>query len=389
MEENQKQQVAAQGLRLLAASGTQPIKEESMSSEDPQDNPDNSFDSDTCSITSGMLDHEVVQGAKDYSSLELECQDLRAQLAESKTIIKHISVTEVSFQNNVDKVSYYTGLSSFGVLMVLVKLISPFLKRKCISPFQQLILTLSRLRLNLQIKDLSYRFGIHHSTVSRIFSDVIDILYVRLVPETIIWPEREEVKKTMPISFRETYPDCIGIIDCFEIFIEKSKDLKAKAQTWSNYKSHNTVKYLIAITPQGSISFISKGWGGRTSDKCLTDNSDLLNKLKPGDVLLADRGFDIKERMALYQCKVEIPAFTRGKKQLSMSEVQKTRELASQRIHVERVIGVLRNKYTLLQDTLPINMLQKDPVLNLTCVDKCVHVACALVNLSPSIVPSE
>ena len=56
-----------------------------------------------------------------------------------------------------------------------------------------------------------------------------------------------------------------------------------------------------------------------------------------------------------------------------MEEVQETRELASQRIHVEHVIGNLRNKYTMLQDTLPLSMMQKDPVLNLTGLDKCFY----------------
>ncbi|KAK3880932.1 hypothetical protein Pcinc_014582 [Petrolisthes cinctipes] len=82
----------------------------------------------------------------------------------------------------------------------------------------------------------------------------------------------------------------------------------------------------------------------------------------------------------------EIPAFTRGKKQLSMLETQDTREIASQRIHVERVIGLLRNKYTMLQDTHPLTMLQRDDS-GLTCLDKCVRVACALVNMCPSVVP--
>ena len=36
---------------------------------------------------------------------------------------------------------------------------------------------------------------------------------------------------------------------------------------WSYYRNNNTVKYLIGITPQGTICFISKGWGGRASDQ--------------------------------------------------------------------------------------------------------------------------
>ncbi|XP_071390884.1 growth hormone secretagogue receptor type 1-like [Centroberyx affinis] len=66
-----------------------------------------------------------------------------------------------------------------------------------------------------------------------------------------------------------------------------------------SYKHHNTAKYLIAITPQGVISFVSKGWGGRTSDKHITENCGFIKKLSPGDVVLADRGFNVRESLCL------------------------------------------------------------------------------------------
>ena len=34
-----------------------------------------------------------------------------------------------------------------------------------------------------------------------------------------------------------------------------------------------TTKFLIGISPQGVITFISKAWDGRTSDKYLNENS--------------------------------------------------------------------------------------------------------------------
>ena len=55
------------------------------------------------------------------------------------------------------------------------------------------------------------------------------------------------------------------------------------------------MKYLIGILPQGTVSFISDGWGGLVSDKHLTEQSGILDKLIPGDVILAHRGFDIQE----------------------------------------------------------------------------------------------
>ena len=70
------------------------------------------------------------------------------------------------------------------------------------------------------------------------------------------------------------------IIDCFEIFVERPSNLKARAATWSNYKHHNTVKVLLGV-----ISFVSDSWGGRVSDKHLTENSEILRKLLHGDIL--------------------------------------------------------------------------------------------------------
>ena len=77
------------------------------------------------------------------------------------------------------------------------------------------------------------------------------------------WPERENLCKTMPMCFKYAFGNKVTvIIDCFEVFIEKPTNLLARAQTFSSYKHHNTIKILIGITPQGSISFVSEAWGG-------------------------------------------------------------------------------------------------------------------------------
>ena len=64
-------------------------------------------------------------------------------------------------------------------------------------------------------------------------------------------------------------------------------------------------------------------------------------------MVMADRGFTINESVGMKQAKLVIPAFTKGKSQLDPVDVKKTRGIASVRIHVERVIGLLRRKYTI------------------------------------------
>ena len=102
---------------------------------------------------------------------------------------------------------------------------------------------------------------------------------------------------------------------------------------------------------------------------------------------MADRGFTIQESLIFYHAELAIPAFTRGKDQLDPIDVEKTRGIANVRIHVERVIGLLRRKYTILQSTLPIDYLICSNGSQSPLIDKIIRVAASLTNLCPSIVP--
>ena len=60
-------------------------------------------------------------------------------------------------------------------------------------------------------------------------------------------------------------------------------------------------------------------------------------------MILADRGFLIEEDVAIQGARLVIPAFTKGKQQLSKREVEQSRQMACVCIHVERVIGIPKN----------------------------------------------
>ena len=86
--------------------------------------------------------------------------------------------------------------------------------------------------------------------------------------------------------------------------------------------------------------------------------------------------------------EVKVPPFSRGKKQLEKVDVDWSRELSIVRIHVERVIGVLKQKYTILQGILPISLIP-DYQDSVSTIDKIITVCCVLVNLCTSVVPQE
>ena len=121
------------------------------------------------------------------------------------------------------------------------------------------------------------------------------------------------------------------------------------------------------------------------SDKHLTANSGFLNHLHHGDLVLADRGFDIADDLALHGASLAIPPYTKGKLQLSQREVETSRALSRVRIHVERAIGRVKH-YRILQSTLPITLIKRPSDSEYASIDKILMVCAALCNLHPPLI---
>ena len=70
------------------------------------------------------------------------------------------------------------------------------------------------------------------------------------------------------------------------------------------------------------------------------EESGIMKHLKPYDLVLADRGFTVRELLNPLQVELKIPAFLKGRKSLSAAEELETRRIAKARIHVERLMNV-------------------------------------------------
>ena len=282
----------------------------------------------------------------------------------------------------------------FSKLHIYVsKFVQPnYTRRHSITQIDQLMLTLVKLRHNPSFRLLSIIRGVPKSTVIDFFWRWIDLLYAK-IGFLVRMQDRDSIFKIAPPVFKEKFPRLTCIIDCFEVFIHAPKKLLARSQCYSSYKKHTTVKVFVSCNVLGAVNFLSCAYGGRASDVQIVRESGFIDpKLHlPGDQILADRGFTLHDDFAA-ACGAELltPAFTRGKKQLSAREVEVSRKISSVRIHIERVIGLLKNRYTILQGTMLIHCVKRqqdelDACIVASC-DKIINVCAALNNMSESIV---
>ena len=82
-------------------------------------------------------------------------------------------------------------------------------------------------------------------------------------------------------------------------------------------KHHSTLTFWIAITPIGSISYVSQLYGGRSHDNFVVRDSEYLDYIYPVDQVLAERGFNINEPQLLKQAELIIPPAVRGQAQMT------------------------------------------------------------------------
>ena len=301
------------------------------------------------------------------------------------------------------QMNFYTGISTIALFNVIFSLLEPYLQKlkywrgrktalpinkrrfhkssqRSLSHKDEFLMVLVRLRLGLLNEDVADRFGISTGTASNIFATWIKFLNKVLGHCMLAWLPRESIQEHLPPVFKKTgHSKTRCIIDCSEVFIERPKSLLAQAATWSDYKSHNTFKFLIAISPTGFITFVSPCYGGRATDKFICKDSGFYDLLERDDEVMADRGFQIQEELMFKYCSLSVPPGARTKSQMTSTECKKTKDIANLRIHVERTINRIKT-YRILKTPLPITMTVH--------ADDIIRTCSALCNFKPSLVKS-
>lgn len=248
-----------------------------------------------------------------------------------------------------DRLLYeYTGLPTKEHVTLLLRLLERFELKYFLGwtvqqiPLEdQLLCTLMKLRLNLTMFDLAYRFKTSSTTIQNIVTTIMYALHGILFEGMMdVIPSKEKNSLSLPACFI-SFPNCRIVLDCTEIEVAVPHSLDKQKAVFSNYKQRHTFKVLVGVAPNAVITYVSKLYPGSASDKNITSKCGILSHVVAGDLILADKGFLISEMCSELGVNVNIPPFLQTP-QFTPQEISKTTRIARARIHVERAINRLK-----------------------------------------------
>ncbi|XP_068227131.1 uncharacterized protein [Palaemon carinicauda] len=310
-------------------------------------------------------------------SLEDEYYKLKNELSliKEKDIFRDMELN--MFKNCDMKVKYLTGLSSFDMLKVLSEYISPFQREQGkLSKFQQLMITLIKIKLNLPMPFLGILFNISLTTISRAFRFTIDLLFRKIVPLLVFWPSRDDLRFLIPPYF-EDCENCLYSVDCFELDVEvrgcTSHSVKEKLDNLDTYFSNSLIdirkrKFLMSVAPQGTIIFISQGATGDVSEKVLAADSGFYSHIAPEDVVVTERGHAIENEVDMKGAILELAKDITGD----------SATLAS----VRSVVSSMKRSFQIIEANILQNWVRDNDSDGFCTWDKILQVVCAIYNMT-------
>ena len=109
------------------------------------------------------------------------------------------------------------------------------------------------------------------------------------------------------------------------IFWNTKKSRGTERASWSEYKHHNTVKFLVCVVLNSSVIYVSEGYTGQISDKALAKDSGFLDEIPPFCLIMAHKGFNLLDECAGRYITFIVPPGKCGASQMTLAEITKTK----------------------------------------------------------------
>uniref|UniRef100_A0A8D8UX58 THAP-type domain-containing protein n=1 Tax=Cacopsylla melanoneura TaxID=428564 RepID=A0A8D8UX58_9HEMI len=309
----------------------------------------------------------VLEVKPTFSALnEAEIYFLRQENKNLKEKLEKIgdALTYESIRGNKVKIFQYTGLLGSEHFEALLGVIKRFEFKYYLGwnvtqlPAEdQLLCTLVKLRLDLQLFDLAYRFKVSQTTIQNIVVTYLSILHEVLFLGCMDpVPSRRKNSIGLPPCFASV-PNARMVLECTDIDVSVPFGLVETES--STYKQKHSFKVLLGIAPNAAITFVSDLFPGFVSNKSVTRKSGVLSHMVAGDLIVCDKGFDVGDL-----CEP-----------LGVVDNAHAEQIARPRLFVEKAIGRLRSFRIL--DLIAPDMREH--------ASKIVQTCAALVNLQNSL----
>ncbi|XP_053963522.1 uncharacterized protein LOC128866651 isoform X1 [Anastrepha ludens] len=174
-----------------------------------------------------------------------------------------------------------------GVLANRLPLLKNVICNTANVPLLDCYVTLKKLRQNEEFALLAEYFELSESEVQQVFARTI-VKLARYLRYLVRWPDSKKYydrHKNLPFAFRSNLSHVQSLIECVETDMQRQIQIDC-----SNYK------FILSITPNGIISYISDAFVGHHDDLTIFTSSNFQNVIPKYLSLVADPGKGIRRK---------------------------------------------------------------------------------------------
>ncbi|XP_055603420.1 uncharacterized protein LOC129751753 isoform X2 [Uranotaenia lowii] len=266
------------------------------------------------------------------------------------------------------KCSFFTGFHSVLLLKRIFGIVGPFLDQQDtrFTKEQMFVMTLTKLKLNVMYTMLAYDYDVSAETIVKSFQHTITTMHRCLKHTLVPSPKEVAVQKTPSMFSAALGHKRIYILCPFHTKTENSSGVRDSMSNFMSDKKIETVKFLIAVHPDGTFAFVSDGYSVKHTDLYMVNNSGFLSCVEADDVVLVDKRFEFMSDMV-------------GLKKATLIVSNYLHSTIKNR--AESLVGIIRLKYNYLAGPLHTKTLlpiEEDFEIS----NVVVKVACIVSNLN-------